>query len=74
LGLDRTRWPELLLGLERVRVLEVARDGEGQLHVAIETTEELVACEECGVRAVLKDRTSVTFADLPAFGSPVRLV
>jgi transposase len=74
LGLDRTRWPELLLGLERVRVLEVARDGEGRLHVAIETTEELVACGECGVRAALKDRARVELADLPAFGSPVRLV
>jgi transposase len=41
LGLDRTRWPELLLGLERVRVLEVARDGDGRLHLAIETTDDL---------------------------------
>jgi transposase len=74
LGLDRTRWPELLLGLERVRVLEVARDGEGRLHVAIETTDELTACATCGVRAAVKDRTPVGFADLPAFGAPVRLV
>lgn len=54
MGLDRTRWPELLVGLERVRVLEVARDGEGGLHVAIETTDERVACSGCGVRAALK--------------------
>ena len=74
MGLDRTRWPELLLGLERVRVLEVARDGDGRLHVVVETTDELTACSECGVQAVLKDRASVSFADLPAFGSPVRLV
>jgi transposase len=74
LGLDRTRWPELLLGLERVRVLEVARDGEGRLHVAVETTDELVACGGCGVRAAVKDRARVDLADLPAFGSPVRLV
>jgi hypothetical protein len=42
--LDRTRWPEVLVGLEQVRVLEVARDGDGRLHVAIETTDQLVAC------------------------------
>jgi transposase len=72
--LDRTRWPELLLGLERVRLLEVARDSEDRLHVAIETTDELAGCGECGVRAVVKDRARVELADLPAFGSPVRLV
>jgi transposase len=72
--LDRTRWPELLLGLERVRVLEVARDGGGQVHVAIETTDEVVGCRACGLRARAKDRAPVGFADLPAFGSPVRLV
>jgi transposase len=72
--LDRTRWPELMLGLERVRVLEVSRSGDGRLHVVIETTDELVACRWCGVRAEAKDRDPVEFADLPAFGSPVRLV
>jgi transposase len=72
--LGRTRWPELLLGLERVRVLEVARDGDGRLHVTIETTDELIACGECGLRAALKDRDVVGFADLPAFGAAVRLV
>jgi transposase len=74
LGLDRTRWPELLLGLERVRVLEVARDGDGCLHVAIETTDEVTACSGCGVRAEVKDRDPVGCVDLPAFGSRVRLV
>lgn len=59
MGLDRTRCPELMLGLERVRVLEVARDGEGRLHVAIETTDELTASGECGVRATVKDQASV---------------
>jgi transposase len=72
LVLDRTRWPELLVGLERVRVLEVAR--AGRLHVAIETTDELVGCPSCGVRAELEDRDRVELVDLPAFGSPVRLV
>jgi hypothetical protein len=72
LVLDRTRWPELLVGLEQVRVLEVARGADGRLHVAIETTEELVACEQCGVRTEPKDRDRVPLVDLPAFGSPVR--
>lgn len=72
--LDRTRWPELLVGLERVRVLEVARDADGRLHVVIETSDELVGCPSCGVRAEAKDRDVVAFADLAVFGSPVRLV
>jgi transposase len=74
LGLDRTRWPELLVGLERVRVLEVARAGDDRLHVAIETTDGLAACGSCGCRAEPKGRDRVGFVDLPAFGSPVRLV
>lgn len=74
MGLDRTRWPEVLVGLEQVRVLEVARDGDGRLHVAVETTYQLVACRACGVAAEAKDRDPVGFTDLPAFGSPVRLV
>jgi hypothetical protein len=39
LGMGRTRWPELLVGLERVEVLEVARGTDGRLHVAVETTD-----------------------------------
>jgi len=74
LVLDRTRWPELLVGVERVRVLEVARSSDGRLHVVIETTEVLVACRSCGTRAEAKDRDLVAFVDLAVFGSPVRLV
>ena len=55
-------------------MLEVARGGDGRLHVAIETTDEVVACRWCGVRAEAKDRDLVAFADLAAFGLPVRLV
>jgi hypothetical protein len=73
-GLDRTHWPELLVGLERVRVLEVARGRDGRLHVAVETTDELVACGRCGVRAQVKERDRVALVDLPAFGTPVWLV
>jgi transposase len=75
LFLDRTRWLELLVGLEHVRVLEVARSGVGgRLCVAVETTGLLVGCPSCGVQAELKDRDRVELVDLPAFGSPVRLV
>lgn len=74
MGLDRTRWPELMLGLERVRVLEVARDGGGRLHVVIETTDVAAACRACGVVAEAKGRDRVGFADLPAFGAPTRLM
>ena len=74
MGLDRTRWPELLVGLERVEVLEVARASDGRLHVAIETTDRLMACSGCGCRARVKDRGPVPLADLPVFGSPVTLV
>jgi hypothetical protein len=44
-----------MLGLERIRVLEVARGGDGRLHVVIETTDQLVACPVCGVVAEAKD-------------------
>jgi hypothetical protein len=69
-----TRRTNQRLGLERVRVLEVAGDSDGRLHLAIETTDDLVGCRACGVRARAKDRDLVEFADLPVFGSPVRLV
>ncbi len=70
---DRTRWCELLVGLERVEVLDVVREGE-RLIVTIESTDRLVGCSACGTRARAKDRDRVSLADLPAFGSPVTLV
>jgi len=73
-GLDRTRWAEVLVGLDRVRVLEVARDRTGRVHVAVETTDDTAGCSGCGIRARVKDRDRVALADLPTFGSPVTLV
>jgi hypothetical protein len=73
-GLDRTCWPELLVGFEGVTVLEAARGSDGRVHVVVETNECLVGCEACGTRGQLKDRPLVALADLPAFGSPVTLV
>lgn len=74
MGLDRTRWAELMLGLGDGRVLEVARDQDGRLHVAIETTDDFAGCGACGSRVGVKDRPLDGLADLPAFGSPVTLV
>lgn len=74
MGLDRTRWAEVLVGLDRVRVLEVVRDRSDRVHVAVETTDDTAGCGGCGTRARVKDRPRVALADLPAFGSPVTLV
>lgn len=74
MGLDRTRWPELLLGLDAVTLLEVARGSDGRVHVAVETTDAVAGCVACGTAAVVKDRALVALADLPVFGSPVTLV
>jgi transposase len=71
---DPTRWCELLVGLERVEILDVQRGGDGGLRVLVETTDRVVGCAGCGVRARLKDRDRVELADLPAFGRPVTLV
>lgn len=54
--LDRTRWCELLVGLERVEVLDVVRLLE-RLVVTVESTERLMGCSACGTRATVKDRT-----------------
>jgi transposase len=70
---DRTRWCELLVGLERVEVLDVVRVLD-RLFVTIESTDRLLGCRACGTRASIKDRDRVELADLPAFGSPVTLV
>ena len=74
MGLDRTRWPELMVGLSGIEVLEVGRGSDGRLHVAIETTDHEAVCAGCGTRAKPKDRDLVGHADLPAFGTPVTLV
>ncbi|MBW3611559.1 MAG: transposase, partial [Actinobacteria bacterium] len=71
--LDRTRWCELLVGLERVEVLDVVRLLE-RLVVTVESTDRLMGCGACGTRATIKDRDRVELADLPAFGCPVTLV
>jgi transposase len=70
---DRTRWCELLVGLDRGEVLDVVGLFD-RLFVTVESTERLMGCRACGTRAAIKDRDRVELADLPAFGSPVTLV
>ncbi len=47
---DRTRWCELLVGLERVEVLDVVREAD-RLVLTIESSDRLVGCWACGTRA-----------------------
>ncbi len=70
---DRARWCELLVGLERVEVLDVVRRAD-RLFVTVESIDRLMGCGACGTRATVKDRDRVELADLPAFGCPVTLV
>ncbi len=70
---NRTRWCELLVGLERVKILDVVRHPD-RLVVIVESTERTMGCSTCGVRVRIKDRDRVELADLPAFGCPVTLV
>ncbi len=60
---DRTRWCELLVGLERVEVLDVVRRLD-RLVVTVESTERLMGCSACGTKAKVKDRDRVELADL----------
>ena len=55
MGLDRTRWAEVLVGLDRVRVLEVARDSGDRVHVAVESTDTVAGCSGCGTTEPVKD-------------------
>jgi hypothetical protein len=59
---DRTRWCELLVGLERVEVLIVVRHRD-RLVVNVESTDRLMGCGACGTK--VKDRDRVELADLP---------
>lgn len=70
---DVTCWPELLVGFDRIEVLNVDR-ADGLVVVTFETTDTQMWCRECGGQARVKDRTDVTLVDLPVFGTPSRLV
>ena len=55
-------------------VLLAVSDYEGEIEYAIETTEAVVGCPDCGVLARLHDRRRTDVRDLPASGRPVTLV
>jgi transposase len=64
---------EALLGLEGLRVLDVA-EGPEELVVTVESTAQVVGCSSCGVRAEAQDRMPIDIRDLTCFGRPARLV
>ena len=69
---DGTGLAEALLGLDGFRVLEVV-ENDSEMVVTIETTADVVACSECGVRAEAQGRMTVDVRDLACFGRPARL-
>ena len=62
-----------MLGLPGFVLLAVS-EYDDQLEYAIETTERVTGCPECGVLARLHDRRRTDVRDLPAGGRPVTLV
>jgi transposase len=64
---------DLLVGLEGYHVLAVERGPEG-LVVTVESSPGPVGCPDCGVLATSRGRRRHRLVDIPAFGTPVRLV
>src|SRR5690242_6200662 len=62
-----------MLGLPGFVLLAVS-EFAGEIEYAVETTERVTGCPECGVLARLHDRRRVDVRDLPAGGRPVTLV
>jgi transposase len=73
MGIDDSGEVTALLGLDGFVVRAQVHDGE-QWWLAVETTAEVVGCEECGTRAVGHGRRRVKVRDLPIAGEPVTLV
>jgi transposase len=71
---DPTRMCALLVGLPDVKVLAVDTVEDQPLTVHIEQIGDRPGCPECGGPSMVKDRSKVVLADLPAFGRPARLV
>jgi transposase len=62
-----------MLGLTGFVLLAVS-DHDGELEYAVETSEWVTGCPDCGVLARLHDRRRTDVRDLPAGGRPVTLV
>jgi transposase len=71
---DPTRMCALLVGLPDVKVLAVDTVEDQPLTVHIEQIGDRPGCPDCGGPSMVKDRSKVVLADLPAFGRPARLV
>ncbi len=70
---------DLMVGLDGLHVVEVARagaaeEGGARLRVVVESPPGRMGCPSCGVVAVSRGRRDHTLIDIPAFGTPVRLV
>ena len=63
---------DLLVGLDGLRVVEVARDAGGALSVTVESEPEVMGCRACGVVAHAHGRQNVRLIDAPCFGSRSR--
>ena len=64
-----------LVGIDGLHVVEVGRDADiGRLRVVLESPPGPMGCPRCGVVAVVRGRRDHTLVDVPAFGSPVRLL
>lgn len=71
---DPNRMCELLVGLDDVIVHRVDDHDDGWLVVEVSSRPGLPVCDRCGQQRRLKDRTKVTYVDLPCYGRPTRLV
>src|ERR1700683_3962687 len=71
---DATRICELLVGLPAINVLGIEDDAGQALRVHIECTSSRAFCEQCGIRATVKERPLVALVDLPCFGRATRLI
>jgi len=64
---------ELLVGLEAVDVYRV-NEHEDELIIEVSSRSAPLVCDSCGELRRLKDRTQVSYVDLPSFGRSTRLV
>ena len=76
MGTDATGARDLgavVLGLEGFRLVAVD-EHDGELELAVETTNDLVGCPGCGAVATAHGRRPVRVRDLPVAGRPTTLI